>query len=274
MGGKTASVFTPTPTLPRQGGGARCPRSSAALLALQALANRWGKLSPEGEGTAGLTLKQRHRRTTRRDSAMADVKWAFTADYVETCNCTYGCPCNFSGFPTDNKCEALVGYHIRQGHYGHVRLDGLDCIFAGAWPNAIHEGHGTATLFVAEQAAPEQRHALVEILTGRAGGEGPFAVFSGTITTWHEPRFVPIEFVVAGPQSRFVVPGYLEVALEAFTNPVTGAPNYPKLELESAFIWKVAHAAKTKIMKIFGGGLTFDHSGQNAFHTVVEFHEV
>jgi hypothetical protein len=39
---------------------------------------------------------------------MAEEKWAFQADYVETCNCDYGCPCNFSGFPTDNKCEALV----------------------------------------------------------------------------------------------------------------------------------------------------------------------
>jgi hypothetical protein len=26
--------------------------------------------------------------------------WNMKADYVETCNCEYGCPCNFSGFPT------------------------------------------------------------------------------------------------------------------------------------------------------------------------------
>jgi hypothetical protein len=210
----------------------------------------------------------------KEDWEMADERWAFIADYVETCNCTYGCPCNFSGFPTDNKCEALVGYHIRQGHYGNVALDGLDCVYAGAWPNPIHEGHGTAALFITERASAEQRHALVEILTGRAGGEGPFAIFSGTIATWQEPRFVPIEFVCDGNQSRFAIQGYLEVALEGFTNPVTGTPNNPKIELENGFIWKVASAAKTKLMKVFGGGLNFDHSGQNAFHTVVEFHEV
>ena len=55
---------------------------------------------------------------------------------------------------------------------------------------------------------------------------------------------------------------------------MTGAPNNLKIELESGFIWKVAHAAKTRLMRIFGGGLSFDHSGQNAFHTVVDFHEV
>jgi hypothetical protein len=40
------------------------------------------------------------------------------------------------------------------------------------------------------------------------------------------------------------------------------------------FAWKVAHAAKTKVMRVFGGGLTFNHSGRNAYHTVVEFREV
>jgi hypothetical protein len=208
------------------------------------------------------------------DRTMADVKWAFTADYVETCNCDYGCPCNFNGFPTNNKCEALVGYHIRQGHYGEVSLDGLDCVYAGAWPNPIHEGNGTATLFITEKASPEQRDALKDILTGQAGGEGPFAIFGGTITTWHAPQFVPIEFVFDGNQSHFAVPGYLDVALEGFTNPVTGAPNNLKIELENGFIWQMAHAAKTRIMRIVGGGLHFDHSGQNAFHTVGEFHEV
>jgi hypothetical protein len=208
------------------------------------------------------------------DRMMAETKWAFTADYIETCNCNYGCSCNFNGFPTNNLCEALVGYHIRQGHYGNVSLDGLDCVYAAAWPNPIHEGNGTATLFISDQASLQQRDALVDILSGGAGGAGPFAIFGGTIMTWHTPQFVPIEFVFDGNNSRFAVPGSLEVALEGFTNPVSGAPNNLKIELESGFIWKVANAAKTKIMKIFGGGLTFDHSGQNAFHTVVEFHEV
>ncbi|WP_458746477.1 DUF1326 domain-containing protein [Candidatus Nitrosocosmicus sp. T] len=35
--------------------------------------------------------------------------WTFKADYVETCNCDYGCPCNFNGFPSNGFCrESLV----------------------------------------------------------------------------------------------------------------------------------------------------------------------
>jgi hypothetical protein len=31
-------------------------------------------------------------------STTQNPKWYFIADYVETCNCDYGCPCNFNGF--------------------------------------------------------------------------------------------------------------------------------------------------------------------------------
>jgi hypothetical protein len=59
------------------------------------------------------------------------------ADY-ETCNCDYGCPCNFSGFPTYGNCRTLVLFHIRSGSYGDTKLDGLDFIVAESWPKAIH----------------------------------------------------------------------------------------------------------------------------------------
>jgi Protein of unknown function (DUF1326)/Copper binding proteins, plastocyanin/azurin family len=44
--------------------------------------------------------------------------WTIKADYIETCNCDYGCPCNFTGFPSNGFCRALVGYDIREGKYG------------------------------------------------------------------------------------------------------------------------------------------------------------
>jgi hypothetical protein len=210
------------------------------------------------------------------DRIMTDVKWAFTADYLETCSCTHACPCNFTSFPTDGFCEALVAYHIRSGHYGDISLDGLEFVVAWAWPNAIHEGNGTAAFFITDRAAPEQRGALSEIVTGRAGGKGPFTVFAATYTTVHEPQFTPIEFVADGHNSHFAVPGILDVALQGFTDPVTGEPNNPKKLVSDrpGLIWDWAYVAMTKVMKVMGGGLTFDHSGRNAFHTVIEYAEV
>jgi hypothetical protein len=207
---------------------------------------------------------------------MADVKWAFTADYVETCSCTHACPCNFIGVPSDGLCEALVAYHIRAGHYGNLPLDGMEFVVAWAWPNAIHDGNGTASFFITDRALPEQREALAQIVTGQAGGKGPFAVFATTCTTMHEPQFTLVEIVVDGFNSRFSVPGILDVALQGFTDPVTGELGNPKKLVADrpGLIFDWAYVAMTKVMRIFGGGLKFDHSGRNAFHTVVEYHEV
>jgi len=206
---------------------------------------------------------------------MANTKWSYTADYLETCNCTHGCPCNFNSIPTDGFCETLTASHIRTGHYGDITLDGLDFVGAGAWPNAIHDGHGTLAFFITERASEKQRKALTEILTGRAGGKGPFEVIAGTCTTIHEPQFVPIEIVVDGFNSRFSVPGILEAQLQPFIEPWSGKPGNPRKLVSDnpGLVFDWAYVAMTKVMKIFGSGLKFDHSGQNAFHTVVEYAE-
>src|SRR5438552_4169680 len=99
-------------------------------------------------------------------------RWQMRVDYVETCNCNYGCPCNFSGYPTDGFCEALVAYHIRDGRFGKVKLDNLDVVYAAAWPKAIHQGGGTLRLYFSQDASAEQRDALLRIFSGQAKGSG------------------------------------------------------------------------------------------------------
>jgi hypothetical protein len=193
------------------------------------------------------------------------------SDYVETCNCDYGCPCNFSGFPTYGFCRALTLYHIREGNYGNEKLDNLDLIYAASWPRAIHEGNGTMQLFISNQATAAQRNALVEIFSGKAKGEGAFAIFATTIKYFLEPQFVGIDAKIDGKKSRFSVPGIIDVKVESFKNPVTGEEQDTKLQLPSGFIFKLADAAKTSVMKILTQNLNFDDSGKNAFVSVVEY---
>src|SRR5574341_371046 len=112
---------------------------------------------------------------------MTIPSWSFTADYVESCNCDYGCPCNFNGLPTHGFCRALDLFAIRRGHYGNVPLDGLDVVTALSWPKAIHEGNATAQLYVDERADGRQRDAIFQIFSGKAQGSGPFALFAPSI---------------------------------------------------------------------------------------------
>ena len=57
--------------------------------------------------------------------------------------------------------------HIDKGHLGKVKLDGLNWAAIAAWPGAIHEGHGEILPIVDERATPEQREALLKIMSGQ-----------------------------------------------------------------------------------------------------------
>jgi hypothetical protein len=96
----------------------------------------------------------------------------------------------------------LVLYHIREGNYGDIKLDGLDVVGAYSWPKAIHEGNGTMQLYITKNALKDNsvRDALVDVFSGKAKGEGPFALFAGTFKYFLEPQFVDINVKVDGKE--------------------------------------------------------------------------
>jgi hypothetical protein len=198
-------------------------------------------------------------------------EWHMKADYVETCNCDHGCPCNFDGFPTYGFCRALVLFSIREGNYGDTKIDGIDVIEAESWPKAIHEGNGTLQLYISKHATDSQRNAVVNIFLGKAKGEGQFALFAPTYKYILEPQYVDINKTINGKKSSFSVPGIMDVQLESFKNPVTGDEQETKIQLPKGFIFKMADAAKTKLMRILTPNMNFDDSGQNAFFAQVEY---
>ena len=192
-------------------------------------------------------------------------KWRIKCDYVETCNCDFGCPCNFSGTPTYGSCRGLIFYRITSGVFGETGLDGLSVVYAASWPKAIHKGDGTAQIYVGKEANRKQRDAITKIFYGKAKGSGPFAVFAGTLKYVLEPQFVNIKYRVNGKKTWFEVPGVLKAQLEPFKHPVTGKEAETEVHVPKGFIWKVAKACKTKVMHIVSPNLSFDDSGQNAF---------
>jgi hypothetical protein len=76
---------------------------------------------------------------------------------------------------------------------------------------------------------------------------------------------------IDGRNSSFSVPGLVNVEVESFKNPVTGEEQDAKIQLPKGLFWKLADVAKSKIMRITSPELNYDHSGKNAFYSVVEF---
>src|SRR5436309_6264588 len=123
-------------------------------------------------------------------SNQTKVKWTFEADYLQACNCDYGCPCEFSAPPTRGFCDGLGAWRISRGSYGNVRLDGLALGFAAHWPKAIHQGDGTACIFLDERANPAQPVAVSQIARGSSGGL-PCEILATTFSKTLDPQRLP-----------------------------------------------------------------------------------
>lgn len=203
-------------------------------------------------------------------SATAKVKWSFEAEYLQACNCDYGCPCEFSAPPTKGFCEGMGAWRISRGQYGDVKLDGLGLAFAAHWPKAIHEGNGTACLFFDERANAPQRDALLQIASGQAGGM-PFEIIVTTFSKILEPRYVPIQFQFNGRNSSVKLGDAMSVATEPIKNPVTGEAESVRIEHSTGFIFQQAECVSTAELRVNVGELTFSWPNKAAFVTEIKY---
>ena len=200
----------------------------------------------------------------------ARTKWSLEADFLQACNCDYGCPCEFSAPPTRGFCEGTGAWRVIKGSYGDVPLDGLSVAFAAHWPKAIHEGNGTLALFIDERASAQQREALLTICSGQAGGL-PFEILATTFSKVLDPIFTPIQFNLNGRDSSVRIGDALNVALEPIKNPVTKEPESVRIEHATGFIFKSAEAVSGRECRVNVPGLSFSWPDKAGFVTRVNY---
>ena len=179
---------------------------------------------------------------------MAYTDWSLTCRRLVTCNCDYGCPCEFNGRPTRGFCEGVEAFEVIEGHFGDVRLDGLRGAGAYRWPGAVHEGHGSYLAIVDERATDEQREALLTILSGQEqDSSSGFNIYASTIETDLGVLYAPITFEwdLKNRTGRFSVPDVLEATLEPILNPVTGKPHRASIKLPEGFEFREAEMASS-----------------------------
>jgi len=183
---------------------------------------------------------------------------------LEARNCNHGCNCQFGGYPDTGDCQALLGYEVIEGHYGATDLTGTRLVIGVKWPKAIHEGGGSAVLFVDESASPDQVNGLAMIFSGQAGGM-PWEALGGTLDSVDGPIVTRIEMTVDGNRSSFSVPGVVEVNLTPLIDVMSGEEknvhiSYP----DGGFIWDDGRVGTTATMKIGHENVSFEHPGRFA----------
>lgn len=177
---------------------------------------------------------------------MAYVDWKIKGPKIGSCNCAYGCPCEFNAPPTHAHCEGLEAHLIEEGWFGETRLDGLVIGARYRWPGPVHKGGGIAQGLIDERATETQREALLTILSGKEQEPATvFNIYGSTIEREFEPVFGPFEFACdfAASTGRFRMPGVVELEIEPIRNPVTGRPSPARIVLPEGFEFRSADVA-------------------------------
>lgn len=154
--------------------------------------------------------------------------WRIEGQYMESCNCTYLCPCigsNLTARPSEGDCKAAVALRIDRGEKDGVKLNGLSFIVMLHSPAAMAEGNMTVGLIVDERASEAQVKAIADIATGVAGG--PMAALAPLVGKVAGVEKRAIRFEQDGMKFRVTAGELVDQSIEGVPGPArAGEPIY------------------------------------------------
>lgn len=190
-----------------------------------------------------------------------------------SCNCDWGCPCNFDVAPSYGHCDGVYVFSVREGLYGGEMLDGLQFAWGAHSPGPLHEGNVTAVLIIDERATPQQREALQELWANGAAGL-PFDIFHSITSTWLDTIYAPFEILLAGINSGVKIGkngDIYDLAQSRVKNPVTGKDEELYLDKPTGFTSKRSELGMATRAVFSCDGLSWDTSGKYAAYGEFEY---
>jgi hypothetical protein len=156
------------------------------------------------------------------------MSWRIQGQYMETCNCTYLCPClgsNLTATPTEGDCKVAFAFQVDTGDKDGTKLDGLAFIVLIHSPKAMAEGNMTVGLVVDERANEDQTQAIGAIASGAAGG--PMAALAPLVAKIAGIEKRPIVFQRSGMKVSVKAGELIDQACEGVPGPARpGEPIY------------------------------------------------
>lgn len=192
------------------------------------------------------------------------VNWNLSGSYFESCNCEPACPCVFLSPPTTGECTVLIAWHIDDGKYGDIKLNGLNAALAVHSPGHMAKVKWKAALYLDKNANQSQKDALMQIFTGQAGGH-PAALgsFIGQVLG---VKSTEIKYEVDGKRRSLSIPNVAEVEIEALAGQggsEVAISNHPL----GAVPGEPAVVAKSKRLSYHDYGLKWELSEKNGFYS-------
>jgi hypothetical protein len=157
-----------------------------------------------------------------------------------------------------------MAFHVDQGRYGQVDLNGLNFAVIAYTPGAMGAGNWSVGVITDDRANSDQQQALVAIASGQGGG--PMAALGPLVGTFLGAESKPIQFQKSDMTAAVSIPGVLEQSVEGVPSPVhQGEALYLDNTLHPANARIALAKSKDSHVHIFG--LNWDDtSGTNNGH--------
>jgi hypothetical protein len=200
--------------------------------------------------------------------------WRLSGDYFENCNCEVICPCLASSRaplttrPSQGRCDVALFFHIDQGSYSELSLDGLNVAVIAHAPGPMADGNWTLAAYIDERADDRQTAALGAIFSGAEGG--PMAAFAPLVGTNLGAKKTPIRYAIAGKSRSAEIPGILHMAVAPLPT------MHPSGEIWTALGHPVAPdrlalAVGAQNSTFADHGMRWDNSGKNGHYAPISW---
>jgi hypothetical protein len=176
------------------------------------------------------------------EESALESAWFLSGTYIESCNCSVGCPCVFLSPPTNDECTLLIGWHIEKGCFGDTALDGLNVAIAAYSRGHMLQTRWKAAIYIDGRANAAQEKALRTIFLGEAGGHP--VNLAAQIGEVLGIKNVPIEYHSERRRRRLRIADIAEAEIEGIigqngssvtiaNHPLCIAPGYPTVLAKS-----------------------------------------
>ena len=191
------------------------------------------------------------------------AEWHLSGDYFENCKAP-----PITSRPTEGVCDVALIFHIENGAYDNVVLDGLNVALVVHTPGPMGEGNWSLGAYIDQRADDKQTDALGAIFTGAAGG--PVAQLAPLVGKNLGVRKVPITYRIDGKRRSAEIPNILHMAVDPLP---TAHP--------SGEMWaNIGHPVSPDKMAFAVGapgnafsdhGMRWDNSGKNGLYAPIRW---
>ena len=180
---------------------------------------------------------------------------------LEVCTCKILCPCWVGEDPDFGTCDGVLAWHFDKGTIDNVDVAGRTFVILAHIPGNILKGNWRIRVYIDDKASAQQKDALLNVWTGKAGG--PIADLAKLVAEVAAVEQVPIVFEVKGVTGTLKVGKAIDATLEPFKG-ATGQPTAMHDTIFTTIPGSPAFVGKAASYRVNAPEFDIDLHGHNA----------